>query len=756
MDADNDRCPLGAGGWLLWRHVVLRSAGFPFARLTDALGDPVTADPEPTDEAWRDAVARTVTRALPLAADPGIRMALWWQNPAIDEVVVRWLERHADTPAERPQARRRHETTLTKYLQRYHAKNDSVGFFGPVSWATIDHTNDSPPISAVPGGALIRRQLVRFEDWAVHALGEAFAADPEIAWWLPPALRLDVGRVGGYLTRAGERPYRLTGDERRVVDLVDGSRDPDDIARAAGLSPRRTAAVLRDLVDAGLLTWSFDVPLALDAEQALSRQLAALPPGPATRQACEALRRLRAARDDVAASTSPVGLAPALARLDRLFTEVTGAAPTRSRNVAPRGRRLLVSQHERDVRVTLGRPVVDALAEPLALVLAAARWLAWRAAEHFNDLARAGHRALAPLFPDGHVALDVLCQRLIPAVRPEVLADAVAEMQERWGRVLAVDPSASREHRAARDLSATVGELFAAPPAPWHSGRHHSPDVMIAAANPEAVAAGEYELVLGELHVGLVTADDSAFNTFAPDPDLVRRASDAALTASQPRFVPLHPRTGDELSGFNYPPPEAFSPAYHYLSFGERVGERPVPAGRRIKADAVSVHNEGGDLVAVLPDGSRHSLTHVLGEYVSYLVSSQFRLMAPTQHTPRITIDRLVVTRETWRVPVSAFAAATIVAGTDEAGAFRAVRRLATDCGIARHTFWRTTDPMKPIYLDLCSPLLVALLLRVLRGAEGMVTFTEMYPGPDELWLTDADGERYTSELRLTVAEPAR
>jgi hypothetical protein len=47
----------------------------------------------------------------------------------------------------------------------------------------------------------------------------------------------------------------------------------------------------------------------------------------------------------------------------------------------------------------------------------------------------------------------------------------------------------------------------------------------------------------------------------------------------------------------------------------------------------------------------------------------------------------------------------------------------------------------------------VALLLRTVRGADEAVTFTEMYPGPDELWLADADGERYTSELRLTLAE---
>ena len=36
------------------------------------------------------------------------------------------------------------------------------------------------------------------------------------------------------------------------------------------------------------------------------------------------------------------------------------------------------------------------------------------------------------------------------------------------------------------------------------------------------------------------------------------------------------------------------------------------------------------------------------------------------------------------------------------------------------------------------------------------VRFTEMVPWPDECWLCDADGNRYTSELRLTAVDLAR
>ena len=41
-------------------------------------------------------------------------------------------------PAKRNSQQRQHEALVASYLQRYCAKNDSIGFFGPVGWSQID------------------------------------------------------------------------------------------------------------------------------------------------------------------------------------------------------------------------------------------------------------------------------------------------------------------------------------------------------------------------------------------------------------------------------------------------------------------------------------------------------------------------------------------------------------------------------------------------------------------------------------------
>jgi hypothetical protein len=329
----------------------------------------------------------------------------------------------------------------------------------------------------------------------------------------------------------------------------------------------------------------------------------------------------------------------------------------------------------------------------------------------------------------------------------------VAELHQRWSSVLQVDPAASREARGSADLADAVVHQFDCPAPGWHAGRHHSPDVMIAASSPAAVEAGDYELVLGELHVAMVTCDQSAYYDLAPDPDLVRRSVDRALLAEQPRFVPLHPRTDErQFTCLGYPVPEAFSPNYTYLSFGERVGERAAP-GPRVAAGSLVVRKGSSGLVVDFPDGSRHELLHVMGEYVTYAVAPRFRLIPPLAHHPRVTIDRLVVTRETWRIPVSQVEP---LAGLPESEAYVGLCRLAARYGLPRHCFWRPARRVKPIYLDTCSPVLVNLLLTAVRAENdqaGSFTFTEMYPLSSQLWLGDEHGNRYTSELRLTVAD---
>jgi hypothetical protein len=78
-----------------------------------------------------------------------------------------------------------------------------------------------------------------------------------------------------------------------------------------------------------------------------------------------------------------------------------------------------------------------------------------------------------------------------------------------------------------------------------------------------------------------------------------------------------------------------------------------------------------------------------------------------------------------------------------------------------RRVFALSPSETKPIYVDFDSPVLTRILCRHLRRAAAdlpgrPVRFTEMLPGPEDCWLTDEDGRRYTSELRLVAVDLRR
>jgi hypothetical protein len=114
------------------------------------------------------------------------------------------------------------------------------------------------------------------------------------------------------------------------------------------------------------------------------------------------------------------------------------------------------------------------------------------------------------------------------------------------------------------------------------------------------------------------------------------------------------------------------------------------------------------------------------------------------EHVPRVVAGRVVLQRETWRIPVADLTAA------DHAATFLAFQRLRRRLALPRHVYAKIVDQPKPVYCDLDSPLLVRSLTGLLTPDHDKVEVSEMLPGPQDLWF-EVDGQRRTSELRYTV-----
>ena len=709
--------------WLMWRLAALRAAGMPYEWLSAPLADVVR--------------------------QPQFFEALVWHNPSLVET---WLGAYVlalRAGNDRLTRRTKRETALARYVQRFCAKNDTIGFFGPVAWATLDPAALGVTIAGKGG---ISGRSVHFDAWAVDEIGRHWADDPDVAPHLPftlhPAAHLDDGDVLHLPHRA---PAPCSGVDAGILRAAGRGGRAEIVAavsRACGVSEEDVLDRFTQLRRQGVIRVTPRVPPGADPENSL-RAVMKTVPDPAVRARLSGqLAGLEKERNALATSAGdPDAVLAALRRLTATFQSLTGHSGARTKQETKAGRALVYHDCRRDLDVTVGGDLLALAREPLSLMLRSAQWICSEVADAIHERLRDEFEVLRA----GRTEVPLL--DLLFAVGedlaggPRSVVHAVADdFQLRWQEILGADGPGPRSLHAA-DIRPTVDALFPRRPVRWTAARQHSPDLMLCAPR----GAPPY-WVLGEIHLALNTLENRALATHADDPEWLRRAT--AEDFASGRFVPVFPRSWPDVSPRTYPPLAFSVPgSYVYWSFTDDDGD---PSGNpAVPGTSLVIRDDGDELVVhSSTDGWRAPILEVLGEFLSILVVNRFRLRPPAPHLPRVTVDDVVVCRETWRVPATSLLAGPL--DGDEGG--RAMARLVTELGAPRRFFVRTPVDTKPSYVDADSPALLRGMARVVRNLEraaepAWLELVEMLPAEPDLWLTDPEGRRFTSELRMVAVD---
>lgn len=609
----------------MWRDFAVRSAGFPVSGL-GAFG----AGPESV-------------RLRGVARDPLFREAVTWQNPA---ALAHAVTNVAAGRTAKPSQMRRREEVVASYWQRYCAKNDTIGFFGPLAWGRID---DDAPALSVRSGALTRASSVHLEAWGVQALAET----------LDPSLRLAAGPCA-------ERELRAALETH-----------PDALVRARGLA---------------------------------------------------ALGRLEAARDAVAAAP-PERLAEALRALDATFVDMTGREPVRNPGRAYGARTLAYLDCMRDLDVVLGPPLLHELAPALHVVFEAGRW-------YCGQIHAIGKRVIEASLPaSGRGPFAPVLARALRSLMtlPPEIKNELVELQRRLTIVLGAQGPQSMRERAAT--------IFADHQPAWRTAVFQSVDVQIAARDAAAVARGEYQAVIGDVHPGANPLMQGLFAHRHPDVPELLRMVEAATGRGVPLLLPpLGPGMGVDARGFPLT-------SEHNIHIAAMPDTRARPPRRTWLPHELLVDN--GDLVDRTGE-LRTPLVDALGMAIFIAAVRTFALLPESPHAARTMVGRVVLQRESWSVPAGKV--------PDQPAD---IPRFACEHGMPRRVFAKSPLERKPMYLDTESPVLARILCRHVRHAAAEVPhepirFTEMLPAPEQCWLDDPEGNRYVSELRLVALDEGR
>ncbi len=211
--------------------------------------------------------------------------------------VSRWRRRRQSAWQRRNRSKAR-DNLITRYWQRYCAKNDTIGFFGPTTWVSLDP--EAPAVRADHGDRLVRTRTVYFEYWALEAFASHLAADPQIRPWLPVGPWPHVTVDGRQVLMPGRDPLPLTEAEANLLARCDGRTSA--AAVAGGPEHASALALLDGLAAREVIWWGVNMPQNPKAEEVLRATVAAIADQPARERAIAWLVRLDTARDAVTAA----------------------------------------------------------------------------------------------------------------------------------------------------------------------------------------------------------------------------------------------------------------------------------------------------------------------------------------------------------------------------------------------------------------------------------------------------------------------
>jgi hypothetical protein len=709
------------------------------------------------NEKFTQAIASTSRVILNIARGDEFREAVLWQNrtayrTAIDQLLKR------PTDAKRDSKHRQHEELVASYWQRYCTKNDSVGFFGPVGWAQL--VPEARAIDIRTGSHLVATRTVYFERWCIDAIADLLNKDESARPFMPPRRIPTTYLLNDSLFIPAKGFVPLTPSEAAIINACDGKRSAKEIAeemvKAASLGFGSEGDVFQEienLARKSFLTWSVMVPPSCRPDESFRQLVERIGDADVSARALAALDELEAARQKIALAAGNVAeLDFALGELDATFTRLTGLASTRSDGKMYAGRTLVYEDCRRDGEVRIGNEILAELGPALALLLTSARWLTFKVAQAYRTLFQEIYTELVR--ETGAKVIDSFSfwarvkSRLSDSKTG--MENALREMfQQLWAELLSLPEDGQAVTYTSEMLKARVQAAFDAPHPGWQYARYHSPDVMIAATSADAIREKDYQFVLGELHLATNTLSLGLFVNQHPSPEDLFQALEIDLP--QPRITPVFSKAIASARNILM----LLSPKDYHLELTMDTAS-PLDV-KTLLIGSLVIEDTGNGAIVRTRDGElQFDIIEAFSFELTDKVVNLFKILPPREHTPRVTIDRLVVSRETWRMKAAEMSFAF---EKDDAMRFLNARRWAAELGLPRFVFYKSPIEDKPVFLDFQSPVLVNLLARVVRrtvqgsGADETIWVSEMLPGPDEVWLEDGAGQRYTSELRLVAVD---
>ncbi|MFC5474501.1 lantibiotic dehydratase [Paraherbaspirillum soli] len=701
---------------------------------------------------FKDAAELSRRALFETLTDPLVREAVFLSNPS----ALERLTALADSAPERVDNRMRQRLRLAwSYIQRLCAKNDTTSFFGPIAWGEFraaDAAADAQSLSVVssPGNWIAERRTY-FEHWVVSRVADCISQDAVLSEALPIYLSAACVLVDGALHVPANRRIAVGGASAAVLTELERCR-ADGVRRAelhskavaAGFTAQEVDDAIDGVLEKRVARQGVRVGTGLaDPLGTLRDQLAGLRAAPARvvfwntlLDQLEVLRQ-RFAAGDLALRQQT------MACCEQLLAD-NGVDVNREHGKMYVGRFPFYEDCARNVQASISGALLGAIRQDLMPLMRLYDRLAGAVASelmsaYLDIRAGCGADTRCDFLSfagelQRHRIVEGVIQRLRPVLRTAwqsfagettAVGGEIVLASHDLERLFEVFDRVGLQAHGALPLGATV----------------HSPDFFVAAASVAAINAGDFDIVIGEVHPTVHTVSQPVAQPFCPFNEQIR-AEVSALFAG-PRLVAADSDRTYQRSHIDWPDVAELWQVELPGASARVPGERRVPAGRLAIVAC--------DDVLYVEDCASGRREHFLTVLPGDLHRACFALAADVLGAgvgPRIRHGRTICKRRTWEMRADGLPSVERVA--ESAQGFLAWRRWAAEQQLPRYVFVKADTEPKPVFVDFCCPLSLDALASIAARAE-ILAVSEMLPTPDQAWLADERGN-YCTEFRTSIS----
>lgn len=690
-----------------------------------------------TEEIFLEELKMNRQKLQEIFKDPYLAEAVYISNPDVFNISYSRFMAHREYES-RSSKIRTLEMRFYSYLQRFCSKNDTASFFGPMNYAEWDVESEESVHFEAHSGKFSER-IIHYSFWMVKELAKSMAEEPEIRNVLIP-------RLHPMCTLKKDKMFFLHLDkevllpkkyDKIVQEISNEKQNLHQLSVKLDLDVSELSRYIKQLSDKNIVLFEIEIPSTIfDPFSYLHSWLKDLPINEGSkRKWLEMLEQFIYLKEE-ALLKDLNHRRDVTRRMEQLFEEVTHSSARRSQGQMYADRTLYYEECKGTIdKLSFGKTFYDDFMERLKPVLD----LSAAYGDVMRDYYQTISKRIFEKIKDNRTHIPYpefiyKSQSLLAEAKVDLSFPALNQFNELLDTLVQNRKEGSIAHITSEDVE------------PFNRFRkfeecHTSPDVMFSAKDLDALSRGDYKIILGEVHQfiamwGSQLLFDSAREQV--NEEINNMLSDMPMY--QNLSVILNTRRHKGLIHETFPG-----------TIIKLFGTPSMRAQGVVSIRDLYVTYEDKEVKLIDQDKRQHYLYNSGDDNLHLWAFAPSRVSSPvihlSKHTPRIEINGVIFQRERWELGEEELEG--LRNQKDLFGIFVEMQQLRDKYQLPRYVFFKVNSEKKPFFFDFENFFAIELLHSLLKKNES-VTFIEMEPSPNHLWLKDEEG-RYCFEMRGTV-----